>query len=58
MKVAYGSHTPYRVITKNGEFIDISGAMTKVPIRAKNSEFEDKTLLEARLKVIQNKVEE
>lgn len=38
MKVAYYNSTHYRVITKNGEFIDLSGAMTKLPISNKSSE--------------------
>ena len=37
MKVAYYSNPHYRVITKNGEFIDLSGSMTKLPVQAKNT---------------------
>ena len=37
MKVAYYDTPHYRVITKTGEFIDMSGAMTKIPINTISS---------------------
>jgi chromosome segregation ATPase len=37
MKVAYYENPHYRVITKTGEFIDMSGAMTKILINARSS---------------------
>lgn len=33
MKVAYYDQKKYRVITTNGEFIDTSGTMTKLPLK-------------------------
>jgi structural maintenance of chromosome 4 len=33
MKVAYYDEKRYRVITTNGEFIDSSGTMTKLPLK-------------------------
>lgn len=33
MKVAYYDEKRYRVITINGEFIDSSGTMTKLPLK-------------------------
>ena len=34
MKAAYHTNPPYRVISKNGVFIDLSGTMTKVPLQS------------------------
>ena len=58
MKVAYYESSHYRVITRIGEFIDMSGAMTKLPIMGRNLDSEDRNLLETRLKVLQNKIDE
>lgn len=33
MKVAYYDERPHRVITTNGEFIDTSGTITKLPLK-------------------------
>ncbi len=43
MKAAYHSSFPYRVIAKNGVFIDYAGTMTKLPVG--NKQQEDRELL-------------
>ncbi len=45
MKVAYYSKPFYRVISRNGEFIDITGAMMKLPISKNSSDGEDINIL-------------
>ena len=55
MTAAYHSNPPYRVIAKNGVFIDLSGTMTKVPLQSMVQE--DRTLLDTRVKVLQKKLD-
>lgn len=56
IKAAYHTKPPYRVIAKNGVFIDLSGTMTKVPLNSLLQE--DRALLNARVKVLNKKMEE
>ena len=54
MKSAYNTNPPYRVISKQGVFIDLSGTMTKVPLQSLIQQ--DRTLLDTRAKVLNKKL--